>query len=357
MTKIYCDEAGNSGANLLDKEQPFFVLASNDFSTDEAASLLEHVRSAQGAEPKFTALKKSKAGVSRLIRLLSDPRLNKDRVAANVFHKQFMVITKLVDLIAETLIYKIGGDLYERGANLAMSNMLFYCLPVFCGQENTDRFLATFVEMIRRPEQDHITAFYDAGRMLIDSSKSEDFEKDLFYFTEPHLFHVWFNDAIDSLALDPAIPALFQHIATWGARREDRFDVVHDSSKPILASQETFEKMMALSNEPSSEIGYDRRKFRFPLRAQSLTQADSTAHPQLQIADLCAGIVNHISKCRIANELDELAKAAINLGAVKWIVDGVMPSPDVTPEGLGTDEVSGTNPVDGMVSYLSKRRS
>jgi hypothetical protein len=77
MTTIYCDEAGNSGANLLDPEQPCFVLASNDFSREEAESLLDHVRSAQGAEPKFTSLKKSGAGIAKLIRFLADPRLGK----------------------------------------------------------------------------------------------------------------------------------------------------------------------------------------------------------------------------------------------------------------------------------------
>ncbi len=35
MAIVYCDEAGNTGANLLDMEQPFFILASNDFSVGE----------------------------------------------------------------------------------------------------------------------------------------------------------------------------------------------------------------------------------------------------------------------------------------------------------------------------------
>lgn len=43
MSIIYCDEAGNTGANLLDPEQPVFVLASNDFSAEEAGNLLLHV--------------------------------------------------------------------------------------------------------------------------------------------------------------------------------------------------------------------------------------------------------------------------------------------------------------------------
>lgn len=356
MTTIYCDEAGNSGANLLDPEQPCFVLASNDFSREEAESLLEHVRSAQGAEPKFTTLKKSRGGVAKLIRFLADPRLANERVLVDVFHKKFMVTTKLVDLVAETVIHHIGGDLYERGANLAMSNMLHYCMPVFCGQQNTDRFLGAFVELIRKRGEEQVEAFYEAGRIMVEASSNEDFKTDLFPFAERRLFHVWFGDHLDSLALDPAIPALFGHIATWGARKADRFHVVHDDSKPILASQATFESMLAVTGEESHLIGYDRRKVRFPLRALTLTQASSTAHPQLQVADLCAGVINHFNRCSIAGEFDELADATRALGRIEWVFGGVVPSTDVTPEALGTEEAGGTNPVEAMTEYLHGRQ-
>lgn len=355
MPTIYCDEAGNSGANLLDRDQPFFVLASNDFSRDEATALLEHVRSPQGAEPKFTALKKSGAGIAKLIRFLSDPRLDENRVVADVFDKRFMVVTKMVDLIAETLIHRMGGDLYERGANIAMSNMLHFSMPVFCGEENTDRFLQSFVELIRRREEAQISAFYDAGKAMLRASTNEKFKRDLMYFTEPRLFSLWFGEEIDSQSLDPAIPALFGHIATWGARKDERFDVVHDSSKPILASQAKFTNMMALSQEESVLVGYDRRKFRFPLRATSLSQADSRYHPQLQVADLCAGLINHFNRCKLTGELDELAIATRELRRLSWIFDGVIPTTDMTPEALGTEEAGGINPVNRIIDYLSQR--
>lgn len=354
MATVYCDEAGNTGPNLLDRDQPFFVLASNDFSIDEAEQLLEHVRLPHGSEPKFTTLKRSKVGVSRLIRFLSDPRLSKDRVVVDVFHKRFMVVTKMVDLIVETLIHQIGGDLYEQGTNIAMSNMLHCCMPPLCGEENTSRFLHSFVELIRRQGDEDIAAFYEAGRAMLEACKSEKFKKSLLYFTDPSLLPRWFGEEIDAYSLDPAIPALFGHIAIWGARKQDRFGVVHDDSKPILASQVVFESMMAASHQESAWVGYDRRKFRFPLRADSLRQADSTKHPQLQVADLCAGIINHLSKCQMANDFDELADATRALGRIEWVFDCVVPTTDVTPDALGTSELGGTNPIDPIVDHLSR---
>ncbi|MDE2259898.1 MAG: DUF3800 domain-containing protein, partial [Betaproteobacteria bacterium] len=288
MSIIYCDESGNSGERLLDKDQPLFVLGSNDFGKSEAISLLEHVRSPQGAEPKFKTLKRTQDGIRRLIGLFADPRLNINRVAVDVYHKRYMVVTKMVDLIAETLMHEMGEDLYRRGANIAMSNMLYYCMPAFCGEEKTDRFLQSFVDLMRSRTEAHAVAFFEAGSALVDASSNKDFKNDLRPFIEPELFNMWF-DGIDQLALDPAIPALFQHINEWGKRKPDRFRVIHDGSKPVLASQDVFHSMMARDGESLTMVGYDRRKFKFPLRALSLEQGDSIEYPQIQVADLCAG--------------------------------------------------------------------
>lgn len=250
MSLVYCDEAGNTGENLLDKKQPFFVLASNDFTLSEANELLAHVHSQQGGEPKFTTLKKTSDGISRLSRFLSDPRLNNYRVAANIFHKRFMVITKMVDLIVETLAHQVGGDIYERGLNISMSNMLYYCLPSFCGEEATDRFLASFVDLMRNRSESHAKAFFESGRNLLENCSNKDFKENLFWFVEPELFEYWY-EGINNLALDPAIPALFQQINEWGIRKTNRFRVIHDRSKPILWAEKDFHDLMAMTGANS----------------------------------------------------------------------------------------------------------
>lgn len=355
MNTIYFDETGNTGANLLDLEQPMFVLASNDFSSEEATALLGHVRSAQSTESKFSTLRRRPEGIARVIRLLADPRLNKNRVRIGVFHKRYVVVSKMVDLVAETLIHRIGGDLYERGANIALSNLLYYSLPVFCGEDETNAFLQRFVELIRHGPEHHKDAFYAAGGDLLRNCKSEKFKKSLMYFTEPRLFHIWYHD-FDWSALDPAIPALFHQIVEWGDRKSDRFHVLHDHSKPILASQETFDSMMAGPGEGSHTIGTDRRKITFPLRALSLTQGDSSQYPQLQLADLCAGAINHFYKCHISDQTDDLAEAVEGLGCLDWGDNFVLPQPHVTPEELGTTDTDGSNSVEAIVKYLEAKR-
>jgi len=354
MTTIYCDEAGNTGANLLDPLQPFFVLATNNFSEEEAIKLLEHVRSAQGAESKFSTLRRRPEGIARLIRFISDPGLNKERVCFSVYHKRYMIVTKLVDLIAETLIHSIGGNLYERGGNIAMANMLYYCIPAFCGQTTTDNFLQAFVNLIRYGSEETKEFFYVIGKQLVDASVNDRFKEDLVYFTEPSLYESWYH-GFDWSDLDPAIPALFHQMVVWSERTPTRFHVVHDRSKPILASADTFELMMAGPGEESKTIGTDRRKITFPLRATSLSQGDSAALPQLQVADLCAGAINHFYKLHINGQSDDLSKAVEVSGCLGWGRDFILPQPHFTPEALGTDGSGGSDSVEEMISYIVRK--
>jgi hypothetical protein len=352
---IYCDEAGNSGQNLLDPEQPVFVLASTDFGVLESAELIQKVSSPQGGEPKFSTLKRTRDGQRRLGYLLTDPRLNKSRVVLTAFHKRYMIVTKMVDLIAETIFHQLGKDLYKRGANIAMSNMLYACMPVFCGGTTTDQFVQAFVDLMRFRTDQHVEKFYIAGAAMVEACSDEDFCRSLYPFTERQLFHDWF-DGIGEFALDPAIPALFQHIAAWGVRKSDRFKVIHDQSKPVIATKVQFEAMMAQSQELSTLVGYDRRKFRFPLRAVSVEQGNSVDHPQLQIADICAGSLVHFLKRRETGQLDELASLVKDL-CLDWVVDAIVPSKSITPSELGTDDSSGMNPIDPIVLHALKKRA
>lgn len=355
MSAIFCDEAGNTGANLLDPEQPFFILASNDFTVEEASGLLEHVRSAQSGEAKFSTLRKSQAGIARVINFLADPRVNRHRVQFDVYHKRYMIVTKMVDLIAETLFHRRGDDLYADGGNLAMSNLLYYQMPVLGGESNTQDFLQAFVDLVRHGVE-RKDAYFEAGRRLFETVSVKSFRKLLEPFTDPQLFDFWYQD-FNWSHLDPALPSLFHHIAAWGERKPNRFDVVHDHSKPILASQETFKQMMAGDGEESTVIGPDRRTILFPLRAKSLSQADSTHYPQLQVADICAGALNHFYKCHLAHQEDELSAAVEQLGCLGWGEVFLLPQPQFTPEALGIAGLpKGSNSVAEMVKYLEGKQ-
>ncbi|MEZ9441325.1 DUF3800 domain-containing protein, partial [Vibrio atlanticus] len=104
IPSIFLDESGNTGSNLLDKNQPVFTLASCDLSIKEAERLLSLVGSRAENELHFKRLKRNKAGQDGIIRLLSDPAVNTESIKMNVFSKRFMVTSKIVDLLIEHML-------------------------------------------------------------------------------------------------------------------------------------------------------------------------------------------------------------------------------------------------------------
>lgn len=354
--QIYCDEAGNTGAALLDKAQPVFVLSSLDYSDQEATELLACVDSSQGAEAKFTSIKKNERGKKRLIEFFNQPHLTSSRVKTTVFHKQYMVITKLVDIIVETLAHEDGFDLYERGGNIALANLHYYAMPVYCGRERFHYFLESFVEMIRKKDKSAIEKFFYCAWQLHSLCINEEFRSMLapFLVAEHSINDILEN--INYLSIDPAVPSFFNHCVAWGEQYGAEFDVLHDESKPLYAERETL-RMFMDKTIPPTEIGYDRRKFVFPLKAKSLEFGNSRKFPQLQMADLVASASAYLCSCRANGTMDEFAQALETDARLdRFVINALWPSAEVTPEALETDQEGGINAVNFIADTLSKKR-
>lgn len=356
MPTICFDEAGNTGAALTDRAQPVFVLASTDLTDQESENLLALVSTQQAREAKFTSLRKSDSGRRRLLELINAKQIDLTRVKSIVMHKRFMVVTKIVDIIEETLAHESGIDLYKRGANLALANLHYFVSPVFCGTASFDEFLESFVEMVRRPSPDTKARFFLAALGMYERCSDEQHKSSFapYIYAERCIDEIL--DGVNYLALDPAIPSFFSLCTAWGKKYSDSFDVIHDDSKPMAAERATFEAMMDRSIEPAV-IGYDRRKFEFPLKATGITFANSVSHPALQLADLIAGATSYWAATKARGENDEFAQALESADIRRFVFDALWPSATVTPEALGTDEFGGTNAPEHIAKALARRKT
>ncbi|WP_431035475.1 DUF3800 domain-containing protein [Pseudomonas yamanorum] len=162
MATIYFDESGNTGRQLADLDQPLFILGSCDFSAEECEQLLRPLRSRQAPEIHFKKLRKSGRGQDRIIELFHSDLVTPERFKAQVFHKRFMLLTKVIDDLLEPLLYyHFDFNLYENGQNIALSNMLFACLPLAVGDACFDQFLSVYYDMCGERSEEAITAFYE----------------------------------------------------------------------------------------------------------------------------------------------------------------------------------------------------
>lgn len=337
MDTVVFDESGNTGADLLNEDQPFFVLASTNLSQEEASELIKIVHRHQAKEIKFSKLKKSNSGKRRIIEFLNQLAPYQKRIKTTIFYKKFMVMTKIVDIIIEELARLDGIDLYKNGTNISLSNMHFYCMNSYCGQELTDKMYASFIKMIREQDKISIENFYYQTWQLYGASIDIKYQSSLSpILASERIIHNILNGT-DSNSLDPAIPAFFEHCSTWGNFIGSNFDILHDTSKPIFQEKDTLELLMSRSI-PEKEIGYDRRKFTLPLKVNGVSFKNSEHDSRIQITDLVAGCSALWAKGIINNSVDSFWNELNDVDLMQFSIGTLYPSIDVTPENLGTME-------------------
>jgi len=156
--------------------------------------------------------------------------------------------------------------------------------------------------------------------------------------------------------LDPAIPAFVEHCAFWGEHFGGPFDLLHDDSKPILQERKVLEDLLS-HGEEENVIGYDRRKFVFPLRARRIQFGRSEADSRLQVVDLVASAGTYWMRGLIAppdrKEFWEDIKTA---NIQRFVLDAIWPVPHLSPKELGTQYNGGINAATYIAEFLKKHR-
>lgn len=349
------DESGNTGQNLLDSAQPVFTLASVHLSKDELDYLDELLDWPENGELHFTDLKRSARGRQRIRRTLTSDVATPKHVKAFVIHKRFMVVAKVVELL-EDLTHRTGFDLYERGANIALSNLLYFCTPTFCGQEHFEEFLEAFVGMIRNPNELRRDHFYRRLRDLSVECRDEQFRSEILKMLSAT--RVVVDDLLENVtkwAIDPAVPAFLVLGTEWDAQLDGAWNIVHDQSKPIEHAEEVLGSFLG-AEEPGRLVGYDRRKARLPLRATGIDLRSSHEVREIQVADIFAGAVGQFATgAEDKSQRDRLWHEFRDMSLLETVyVDGVWPQPEVDPQALGTDETGGRSLHDHAAKLLGR---
>ncbi len=345
--RIFCDESGYSGENLLDSEQPFFTFASNNFEDDEAKDLITIV-SSQAPEAKFSNLKKTPSGINKLLRFFSDPRLNNNRVIISCYDKKFFVISKLVDLVIEPCLHIIGENLYKGANNRILAHLLYYSFVNLHNEELITSFFNTFIKFIQIPTLENWKLYQDTGDIIVRHSKDKGFNDIIHILTEPRFIKIWYSKEELHQTFDPLVPAIFENMAHWGERLDACFDVFTDDSNALKEAHSMLSEFLYKDGVPPSYIGAGDRKIKFPLMAQSINYADSQSFPQIQIADLCAGLYNYFYKhktkddkiCNLCRQLD-------------WDIYPIIPEPLFTHKDLNVNPDDDFNIVDPIAQYLA----
>ncbi len=363
MATIYFDESGNTGRQLADLDQPLFILGSCDFSAEECEQLLGPLRSKQAPEIHFKKLRKSPRGQDRVIELFQSELVTPKRFKAQVFHKRFMLLTKVIDDLLEPLFeYQFGINLYENGRNLALSNILYACLPLAVGEACFDQFLSLYYDMCRERNDEAITAFYEHLEVMKETAAQSalPMERELKLLS---MSSVVVLDALDGLhksTFNPVIPAFFSLCVAWG-RQYARFDAICDDSEPLERQVELFTAIAdsEAQAEEQKVIGFGDAQIELPLKLNTLAFSASHDSDGIQLTDVLTSALSYYYTKRQKGETnDDFFMKLDALGCLHDFVSGcVWPTTDVTPEALGRDgDEGGHNPANAFADFLMERK-
>ncbi|RSZ38222.1 MULTISPECIES: DUF3800 domain-containing protein [unclassified Variovorax] len=349
--RIYCDESGNTGLDLLNEAQPIFSIASTNLDADTCSRLVRRLLRQGQTEAKYSKLKGSASGQRALVEFFSAPELTSDTVKFLAADKDYYVITHLVDKLIEPPLHEAGHDLYKDDAHVGLVNLWYFTGHTIFRNGDWRKVKAAFVRALRERNPSAFGAFDDVlGRAAVDSApENRDFVTGLL-LARGRLPE--FIGVLDADAFDPANDMFINLINKWMALHPGQLEVVHDQSKPLKRNERFLRSMM----QPVSArmIGYGKRKAELPLRVSKFEFADSKDHPQLQLADIVAGAVVDCllawSNKRPANDYHKQMQST-RLASLE--IDGMLPSIENivgnNPPGPGE-----SNLVDGAVAFMTE---
>lgn len=327
LPTIVFDEAGNTGTDFLNQVQPYFVLASTDYSIDEAKNLLKVFDSLQPSqkEIKFTSLCKSEKNHSMIASFIDSALGQSSRVKVTIYHKDMYLCSLITDFINEPIDYERGKNLYIEKENLTVAINHFNNLSKI--PLHSIKFKKSFVDMIKQvgiisqrrewlkkknSNKDiiKIKKQLEVANLKLELSintfkkytydlyqiSSDNYRKTLLPIIE-NIDKIY--DRVTLLnrdKIDPAISAINVHNSRWTDVYQSGFNILHDHSKPIKNEIEYLKTFHSLK-KPLETHGYGDMKFTLPHRVKEIIFEDSQNDPRLQVVDLIASSIAKWNTC------------------------------------------------------------
>lgn len=353
MSTIFLDECGYTGEDLLNRDQPIFTLASLNLPESECQELKKlFFGKVQSVELKYSSLSRRPKQQQMILRFLNELSQNPGLVKFSHAHKQYVLVTKMVEMLVEPAYYEVDLDLYDKGGNIALANLLFHTLPVFGGKDLFDKLLANFQLMMRLRTKEAYQSFFE---LLTSESYSEDLCELLNFFRMSHIhFGRELLNTKDNLEI--AVSCTLALMFSWRQDIEDDIILVHDRSSAMAKQKQIWDTVVDPNVEPV-EVGYDRRKVSFPIRVIETCSEDSKCWSGLQLVDILAGAFTDCIKWLLEgkDESNHFGRDLIEIISNSFISYSIWPEMKFTPQVLDTVEGNAISPHDHFVELLMKR--
>ncbi|RLA84504.1 MAG: hypothetical protein DRG78_01230 [Epsilonproteobacteria bacterium] len=316
ILKIYCDESGFTGNNLLHDEQTVFTYAAVACGEDDAKSFVQKIVSdykIQSLELKGTNLITQKSGKGKKA-ILEILEYFDGQYKVSVHHKKFALACKFFEYIFEPVLAKNSILFYKNGFHLFISNYLFMMFNA--NTKSAQEIFKIFEDTIRTKQFSKLQKLFselshredEAGtHMILEFIKfnykliREEFESS----------HKW--------TLDLSTSSLYTLLAEWNRDNEYSMQVFCDNSKPIEYDKDFFNSFIGREDKIMHAFIEDAPPLTFNLY-EAINMVDSKTKYGVQIADIVSVAYAYAFK----ND-DEFSKKVIKYSDKSIIHGNIVP--------------------------------
>jgi hypothetical protein len=354
------DEAGFTGVDLLNKEQPAFVVSSLRLSAEDVQSMIEPLRKAtQSPEVKFKHLRGSRRGRDAVLEFIAVLNGRQNDLYCQLMYKRYALLGKMLDAVIEPMFFAKGMDFYIEGYNLSMLNLLYYGSQISKADAELDAVIAATAALCRTPDSKALDRLQQAVMNLGERSKK------LKVLCEPLIAALRWRrqeggiEDLDSSVLRLQSGAVVSLIRAWNQEDPSELVVMTDESKELLNDVDLFAAFSDPGTPKVVEVA-DGREIGFPLRLSKMSFVKSHDEPGVQLADVLAGAAEYVYR-----SLNGLADAESIPVFTDTLVDTikewprmlqVVPQPNFTPEQLGRVGFDGSRVLNAAVASIAKTR-
>ena len=284
--KVYFDESGFTGNNLLHPDQPVFSYGSVQVDEYEAYDFVQGIikkYGVQGGELKGKNLIRYSKGRKALIEILS---YFEGRIKVSVSNKKYALAGKFFEYIFEPVLQENNTLFYNLDFHRFISNILY--LELVVRNASAEEIFKNFEEMMRTGKFNQLDSLFSSSSDQGISPMLKEIKE--FTFHNRHAVAKELKEQVGEgegkWVLDLTATALYSLLVEWGQEHE-QVTAICDQSAPLSMDQSLFNTMINRTDKVYSPFGEKVLPITFNL-SEPLILADSRITHGVQIADCIA---------------------------------------------------------------------
>ena len=290
--KIYFDESGFTGNNLLHPQQRYFSYASvatDESEAEEFVSRLIKKYRIQGAELKGKNLVKFHSGRKAIDEILDH---FDGRIKISISDKKFALACKFHEYIFEPCFSEISSLFYRSGFHRFIANILY--IELLARGAGAEDIFSDFEELMRKKDESKLINIFSSSTHPQNSpviSQIREFAQLQSWRIREELSSLD-GEGVGKWVLDLTKTALYTLLANW-SKEYGQITAVCDSSKPIEEDKSLFDTMINREAITFSDFFGESHPITFNLSGP-VEIADSKTSFGLQIADTLAAAAVYV---------------------------------------------------------------